>query len=191
MTVPLQALDTVQTLDTAQRLETAVVRPARESEYQEVGELTYRGFGHHLPGARQPDAERLDLLVDAAARAAAGDLLVAEDKETGHLVGTITVLCHGSPLARQAEQGEAEVRLLAVLPEARRRGLGRLLLQHSVEVAAQHGAHGVVLDTGVDNLGSQELYQQFGFVRRPEREKPRPAPKVQLVVYTLDLTGRS
>jgi hypothetical protein len=31
------------------------------------------------------------------------------------------------------------------------------------------------------------LYRRFGFVRRPEREKPRPLPQVQLVVYTLDL----
>lgn len=169
--------------------EPLIIRRARESEYADVGELTYRGFGHHLPAAPQPDSERLNLLVDAQARADAGTLLVAEDVQTGKLVGTITVLLHGSTLARQAEPGEAEVRLLAVLPEARRQGLGRLLLEHSVQLAARNGARGVVLDTGVDNLGSQELYRQFGFIRRPDREKPRPAPKVQLVVYTLDLAG--
>jgi hypothetical protein len=35
--------------------------------------------------------------------------------------------------------------------------------------------------------GSQVLYRRFGFVRRPKREKPRPAPLVQLVVFTLVL----
>jgi hypothetical protein len=37
------------------------------------------------------------------------------------------------------------------------------------------------------NERSQVLYRRFGFVRRPEREKPRPAPLVELVVFTLDL----
>lgn len=175
MTVPTQAL------------ETTVIRAARESEYEAVGELTFRGFGHHLPGARQPDAERLDLLVDAGARAAAGELLVAEDTATGELLGTVTVLQHGSALARQAEPGEAEVRLLAVLPEARRRGLGWQLLDRASELAVAQGAERIVLDTGVDNHGSQNLYERYGYVRRPDREKPRPAPKVQLAVFTLDL----
>lgn len=51
------------------------------------------------------------------------------------------------------------------------------------------GASGLVLDTGADNERSQQLYRRFGFVRWPERERPLPAPKVQLVVYTLDLAG--
>ncbi|MDQ0866932.1 hypothetical protein [Arthrobacter globiformis] len=54
---------------------------------------------------------------------------------------------------------------------------------------AATGASGLVLDTGANNERSQQLYRRFGFVRRPERERPRPAPKVQLVVYTLDLAG--
>lgn len=177
MTVPTQAV------------ETAVVRRARESEYEAVGELTFRGFGHHLAGARQPDAERLNLLVDARARAAAGELLVVEDTTTGELMGTVTVLQHGSALARQAEPGEVEVRLLAVLPEARRRGLGWLLLDRASELAVAQGAERIVLDTGVDNHGSQNLYGRYGYVRRPDREKPRPAPKVQLAVFTLDLAS--
>jgi len=90
-------------------------------------------------------------------------------------------------LSRQAEEGEVELRLLAVLPEARRTGLGRRLLDESARLAAARGAERVVLDTAVDNEPSQRLYRRLGYVRRPEREKERPAPKVQLVVYTLDL----
>jgi ribosomal protein S18 acetylase RimI-like enzyme len=45
----------------------------------------------------------------------------------------------------------------------------------------------LLLDTALRNERSQMLYRRFGFVRRPEREKPRPLPQVQLVVYTLDL----
>ncbi|ABM08286.1 GNAT family N-acetyltransferase [Paenarthrobacter aurescens] len=166
---------------------TYVIRQARHEEYDAVGRLTYQGFGHHLPGAHQPDEERLSLLLDAAARAREGVLLVAEDVETGRLVGTASLLPFGSPLSRQAEEGEVELRLLAVLPETRRTGLGRRLLNESARLAAARGAERVVLDTAVDNEASQRLYRRLGYVRRPDREKERPAPKVQLVVYTLDL----
>ncbi|MFK4637846.1 GNAT family N-acetyltransferase [Paenarthrobacter histidinolovorans] len=167
---------------------TYVIRQARPEEYDAVGQLTFQSFGHHLPGAHQPDEARLHLLLDAAARAREGVLLVAEDLETARLVGTASLLHFGSRLSRQAEDGEVELRLLAVLPEARRTGLGQRLLDESARLAAAQGAQRVVLDTAVDNEPSQRLYRRLGYVRRPEREKERPAPKVQLVVYTLDLT---
>jgi ribosomal protein S18 acetylase RimI-like enzyme len=56
-----------------------------------------------------------------------------------------------------------------------------------VALSIERGAGRIVLDTGLENERSQVLYRRFGFVRRPEREKPRPAPLVQLVVFTLDL----
>ncbi|BCW64490.1 GNAT family N-acetyltransferase [Arthrobacter sp. StoSoilB22] len=166
-----------------------VIREARHEEYDAVGRLTYQGFGHHLPGSRQPDGERLALLLDAEARAREGVLLVAEDTDTGSLVGTASLLPFGSYLSRQAEEGEVELRLLAVLPEARRAGLGQRLLDKSARIAAARGADRVVLDTAVDNEPSQRLYRRLGYVRRLEREKERPAPKVQLVVYTLELAA--
>ncbi|WP_256871443.1 hypothetical protein [Paenarthrobacter nitroguajacolicus] len=81
---------------------TYVIREARQEEYDAVGRLTYEGFGHHLPGAHQPDDERLGLLLNAAARAREGVLLVAEDEESGRLVGTASLLPYGSRLSRQA-----------------------------------------------------------------------------------------
>ncbi|WP_285249515.1 GNAT family N-acetyltransferase [Pseudarthrobacter sp. fls2-241-R2A-168] len=163
------------------------VRPATEAELDTVGQLTFEGFGHHLPGAPQPTPERRALLLDAAARARDGVILVAENLDTGSLVGTATLLPFGSTLARQALEGETELRLLAVLPEARRSGIGWKLLEEAVALSIESGAHTVVLDTGLENEQSQLLYRRFGFVRRPEREKPRPAPHVQLVIYTLNL----
>jgi ribosomal protein S18 acetylase RimI-like enzyme len=163
------------------------IREARESEFEAVGRLSYEGFGHHLPDAPAPDPDRRRLLLGAASRARDGVLLVAENRATGALVGTASLLPFGSPLARQAEENEMELRLLAVLPEARRGGIGWKLLEQAADLASAAGARRLVLDTAVDNESSQVLYRRFGFIRRPEREKPRPAPKVQLVVYTFDL----
>ena len=165
------------------------IRQATETEFVAVGRLTYEGFGHHLPGEPPPSPERLALLLDAAARARDGVLLVAENAETGALAGTASLLPYGSPLARQALDGETELRLLAVHPEARRSGIGWKLLEEAVALSVEGGARRMVLDTALHNERSQVMYRRFGFVRRPEREKPRPLPQVQLVVYTLELPG--
>ena len=59
--------------------------------------------------------------------------------------------------------GEMELRLLAVLPQARRSGIGWRLLAESANLAQANGASGLVLDTGADNERSQQLYRRFGF----------------------------
>lgn len=166
-----------------------LVREVLESELKEVGKVTYQGFDHHLPGVGAPSPERAELLLNAAARAREGKLLVAKHRSSGNLVGTASLLPHGSSLTRQARAEEFELRLLAVLPQSRRAGLGWKLLESSADLAAAAGARWLVLDTAVDNERAQALYVRFGFVRRPERESPRPAPKVQLAVYTLDLSA--
>ncbi len=167
---------------------TYVIREARQEEYDAVGgRLTYEGFGHHLPGAHQPDDERLGLLLNAAARARKVCCWWPRTRNPDAWWARQASSPYGSRLSRQAEEGEVELRLLAVLPEARRSGLGRRLLDESARIAADRGAERVVLDTAVDNEPSQRLYRRLGYVRRPEREKERPAPKVQLVVYTLDV----
>ena len=164
-----------------------LIRQATEPELKEVGEVTYQGFDHHLPGGDAPSPERAELLLDAAARAREGTVLVAVRPSTGHLVGTATLLPSGSALSRQAGTDEYELRFLAVHPLARRSGLGWKLLKSSANLAAAAGALRLVLDTAVDNHRAQALYVKYGFVRRPEREAPRPASKVQLAVFTLDL----
>ncbi len=90
------------------------VRPAFEREWAEVAALTVAGFD----GPRRPDAARLALLRDAAGRAASGTLLVAQDETSGALAGTASLLRAGTPYARLARPGEAELRLLASCPRS-------------------------------------------------------------------------
>nr|WP_231637177.1 GNAT family N-acetyltransferase [Microbacterium sp. No. 7] len=162
-----------------------VVRTATPEEHDRVGELTFRGFGHDETS--RPDPAREALLRDAAARAAEGDLLVAADGATGALVGTASLLRPGSRLNRQARDGEAELRLLAVLPHARRSGAGWALMTEAIARARAWGVPALVLDTGPTNHASQRLYDRLGFVRVPERETQPALRGGFLAVFRHDL----
>jgi GNAT superfamily N-acetyltransferase len=52
---------------------------------------------------------------------------------------------------------------LAVLPEYRRRGIARQLVQASIECARHHGESAMTLDVIAENLPAYQLYQQCGF----------------------------
>jgi ribosomal protein S18 acetylase RimI-like enzyme len=168
---------------------TFLVRRASPDEYEHIGQLTLAGFGHLEPGSPLPEEERLALLLDAAGRDHQGVLLVAEGTD-GRLLGTASIFPQGVPYARQARDGEAELRLLAVLPEARKQGLGGALLEEGADIAAAWGAERLVLDTAQHNVRSQRLYLRFGFQHRPERDVQRQPPKAPLAVFTLDLSQR-
>lgn len=59
--------------------------------------------------------------------------------------------------------GEAHVLNLCVDPGARRRGLGRALLEHLVEEAAAAGARTMLLEVRPSNAAAIALYRQAGF----------------------------
>ena len=60
---------------------------------------------------------------------------------------------------------EAQVQNIAVAPDQRGRGVGRLLMQHSVELAGQKGAEYLALEVRSSNVPAIALYESLGFVR--------------------------
>jgi len=63
----------------------------------------------------------------------------------------------------RAVGGEAEVLTLAVRPQARRRGLGRALVEAAAARSQQAGAEALFLEVAEDNIPAMELYQTAGF----------------------------
>ncbi len=58
---------------------------------------------------------------------------------------------------------EAELLTIAVIPEARRRGLGAALLSLAMSEAASAGAERIVLEVGTTNEAAFALYKKAGF----------------------------
>ncbi|GAA2559931.1 hypothetical protein GCM10010398_55290 [Streptomyces fimbriatus] len=94
-----------------------VIRPVEAGEYGEPGGITARAplldglldFGESDAYLGEPR--------DVAKRAAAADVLVAVEHES--VLGGVTFVPNGGPMADLAGPGEAEIRMLAVAGAAR------------------------------------------------------------------------
>jgi ribosomal protein S18 acetylase RimI-like enzyme len=57
---------------------------------------------------------------------------------------------------------------LYVVPELRRQGTGRALMEAIFEESHRRGAAGIEVVTGEDDLGARALYEKFGFENETE-----------------------
>jgi GNAT superfamily N-acetyltransferase len=57
---------------------------------------------------------------------------------------------------------------LFVVPEARRRGVAKALMERARQLALETSAESLALETAVDNHNAQKLYEQLGWVRDEE-----------------------
>ena len=163
-----------------------VIRAAEPAEYETLGEITAQAYlqdGLLLFGESDWYLEELR---DVAKRAAAADVLTAVADDT--VLGTVTFVPSGGPLAELARPGEAEIRMLAVAHAARGRGVGQALVQACVERARSTGCTGVVLSTQRTMHAAHRIYERHGFVRVPERDwQPIPGHDFTLLTYELTL----
>ncbi|MGW7297927.1 GNAT family N-acetyltransferase [Streptomyces sp. NPDC054829] len=162
------------------------IRPARPAEYDELGEITAQAYLRDGLLAFGDADWYLSELKDVARRAAAADVLVAAD--SGRLLGGVTYVPSGGPMADLARPGEAEIRMLAVAHEARGRGVGQALVQACVDRATGTSA-GIVLSTQPSMRAAHRIYERLGSTRAPERDwHPLPEhPEFTLLTYELTL----
>lgn len=59
---------------------------------------------------------------------------------------------------------EAHVTNVAVSSQRRREGIGRLLMEHLMDLAVQNGSGSMTLEVRVSNEAARNLYRQLGFV---------------------------
>jgi ribosomal protein S18 acetylase RimI-like enzyme len=164
-----------------------LIRPIRPDEYEALGELTvaaYRTVSLDVPAE---EAYSLQLR-DVERRATTSCVLVAVTP-AGELLGGITYVSGpDDPYSEELREGEAGIRMLAVAPANRGRGIGRALTQACLDRATSEGRRRMVLHTGPWMPAAIRLYDRMGFVRRPELDFS-PVPGVHLVAYAYELTG--
>lgn len=150
-------------------------------EHCEAGRIVAAAY-RALPGALLDDGYAA-LLADVGTRAAQADVLVAVTSADIGLLGCVTFVPDASsPWSELLEEGESGVRMLAVRPDAQRRGIGRALVRSCVERAAQLGSVALMLHTTPWMTAAHALYASAGFERFPERDWT-PTPEVPLLAY--------
>ncbi|HLI10109.1 MAG TPA: ribosomal protein S18-alanine N-acetyltransferase [Alphaproteobacteria bacterium] len=100
----------------------------------------------------------------------------------------------GFILGRMAAD-ECEILTLAVLPERRRRGVARVLLDAAIRQAREAGAVAIFLEVQADNRAARRLYESAGFeavgIRRAyySNKTTPPADALVLRLKPLDKSG--
>lgn len=159
------------------------VREVRPGEHETLGSLTvaaYKGLlGDDLDGGYVAE------LADVAGRAAAVNVLVAVDDD-GTVVGGITYIPGPGPMAWFEDPDEVGLRMLAVSPEAQRRGVGSALIEACIVRARAAGKTKILLHTTAPMTTAHRLYERTGFRREPDRDRII-LDDLRLIAYALDL----
>lgn len=154
-------------------------------EYAALGELTVRSYqdgGFLIGGLEDGYVPRLR---DVAERAASATVLVAVEGE--RVLGGVTIAFPGSPLMELGGDGDAEIRMLAVDPDAHGRGVGSALAAACVERARQEaGIKRIVLCSQETMTTAHRIYRRLGFEREPALDW-EPLPGVLLRAFALAL----
>ncbi|HEX2700594.1 MAG TPA: GNAT family N-acetyltransferase [Acidimicrobiales bacterium] len=159
------------------------IRPVAPSEVDEAGEVTVASY-RTLGGLVLTEGYSADLR-DVAARTVGATVLVAV--EHGRVLGCVTFVDDpSSPWSEGLVAGEIGVRMLAVAPEARTRGIGTALLAACLERARAAGATRAVLHSTASMTVAHRIYERAGFRRVPERDVVI-SPELQIMAFTLEL----
>ncbi len=142
------------------------VRLMRPDEADAVAVLVQRAYSADFELNEGYRAE----IVAVAARAREHQVWVATDAASGMLLGTVSTPRPGRSISPLARERELDFRFLGVVAEARRRGVGELLVEHVMRLGRVRNVDRVVLNTGPDMRSAQRLYERLGFERLHERE---------------------
>lgn len=160
------------------------IRQARPDEFSSAGELTASAYiADGFVGADDP---YVDELRDAASRAADAELLVAVDRVSGAVVGTVTTCPDGSPYREIARDDEGEFRMLAVAKAARGNGVGEALVRTVLARSHAEGQRAVAMSSTAKMTTAHRLYGRLGFTRDPARDW-EPVPGIALRAFVREV----
>jgi GNAT superfamily N-acetyltransferase len=157
------------------------IRQAEDDELDIVASLAVDAYAEYAEGM-SPDAwsQFAQNIANVRGRLHDAEVLVAIREE--RIVGTVTLYTEW----RGAQAGSHGLRLLAVPPPERGRGVGQALMEHCIERARADAKDRVVLTITVEMESARELTERLGFRREPGLDH-EPAPGVRVEGYALHL----
>jgi ribosomal protein S18 acetylase RimI-like enzyme len=163
-----------------------LLREARPYDFDNVSRLirdAYQQYENFLP----QDAWKfyVEDMIDVRRRLNESQLIVAE--LDGQLAGAVTLYLDAGHSSQGGWPGGwAGIRLLAVHPAYRGRGIGRALMEECIRRCRNQGIATIGLHTTGMMDVARQMYERIGFVRVPEFDF-YPRPGVVVMAYRLDL----
>lgn len=162
-----------------------LIRDATEEDLEEVGRLTRRAYEEFAPAvspqfvqAFLADAEKVHSQLNQST------LILAE--VGGRLVGAVTLYLDGSAYGSGWPPEWPAVRLLAVDPTERGKGVGKALMMECLERARRRGATRIGLHTAPFMQVAQRMYERMGFRHEPSIDF-QYTPELTVKGYLLEL----
>ena len=141
------------------------LREAEAGDAEAVVELWTEVYFREGEGGRTAPYEESDF----EQAIAAGTMLVTG--APGEALGVVVIVAPETPGMAVARGGEAELRLLAVSPPARRNGVGRALVEACTGLAREEGWGAIALWSRPYQSAAHRLYESLGYRRQPERDE--------------------
>jgi GNAT superfamily N-acetyltransferase len=167
-----------------------VIRDARDDERDALRDVVLSAYAEYA--ARMPEplwtGYRRQLLTTLASDGPVERIVAAREAA---IIGSVLLFPPATDAYGRAglPAEDPEVRLLAVLPNARGQNIGAALMHECARRARRAGAAGLGLHTTDIMRPAVRLYERLGYVRAPERDFV-PAPGVLIKGYRLDLRAR-
>ncbi|MCD8511944.1 MAG: GNAT family N-acetyltransferase [Bacillus sp. (in: Bacteria)] len=146
-----------------------IIRDAKKDEVGLIREQRVAAYGEHAEKIPEGHWEALRKAITSDADLQPGvELIVAEDGE--NVVGSVALF----PAQSDAYEGYVEemdypeIRLLAVSPEARGKGVAVKLVEECIRRTREKGYGGIGLHTADFMEAAMKLYKSLGFERMPE-----------------------
>lgn len=165
------------------------VRDATEADRPAIGEVTKAAYAEYAEVMAPSAWEGLRAAVERAlAREDGAERIVAE--AGGQIVGSVLLYPGGMDAYGGAVKPAPwpEVRLLAVSPSARGRGVGKVLMDECIRRARAAGATEIGVHTSASMAVAIEMYRRMGFRRQPDYDFQPPGAEL-VEAYSLALDG--
>ena len=159
------------------------LRDARPDELEHVAKLlvaAYQEYEEFMPADRW-DWYRNDI-IDISSRMEDSELIIAEVRNK--IAGAVTLFPQGSNNGWPA--GWAGIRLLAVHPDYRGRGIGRALMEECIRRCRERGTKTIGLHTTELMKVSRAMCERIGFERISKFDF-HPASDTIVFAYRLEL----
>lgn len=162
------------------------LRDARIEDADKVAQLLLKANQQYEKSIPAPAWESyVEDMMDVRSRLAVAQVIVTELNNL--LVGTVTLYLDSSHYSEQGwPKSWAGIRLLAVHPAYRDRGIGHALMEECIRRCREKGITTIGLHTTALMDIARQMYERMGFRRIPEFDF-QPAPEVLVTAYRLEL----